>query len=66
VVFQFDTSDRSWRRRFWLTRDYLPQVAIRACHTGPLASLIRVSFRAGISLRSVSSAYQGIAEPPPY
>jgi len=27
VVFQFDTSDRSWRRRFWLTRDYLPEVA---------------------------------------
>ena len=27
VVFQFDTSDRSWRHRFWLTRDYLPEVA---------------------------------------
>ena len=27
VVFQFDLSDRSWRRRFWLTRDYLPEVA---------------------------------------
>jgi SAM-dependent methyltransferase len=27
VVFTCDTSDRSWRRRFWLTRDYLPQVA---------------------------------------
>jgi SAM-dependent methyltransferase len=27
VVFQFDTSDRSWRRRFWLTRDYLPEVS---------------------------------------
>ncbi len=27
VVFQFNTSDRSWRRRFWLTRDYLPEVA---------------------------------------
>jgi SAM-dependent methyltransferase len=27
VVFQFDTSERSWRRRFWLTRDYLPEVA---------------------------------------
>jgi hypothetical protein len=26
-VFQFDASDRSWRRRFWLTRDYLPEVA---------------------------------------
>jgi SAM-dependent methyltransferase len=27
VVFQFDTSEESWRRRFWLTRDYLPEVA---------------------------------------
>src|SRR3981081_1561479 len=27
VVFQFDTSDTGWRRRFWLTRDYLPEVA---------------------------------------
>jgi SAM-dependent methyltransferase len=27
VVFTCDTSDRSWRLRFWLTRDYLPEVA---------------------------------------
>jgi SAM-dependent methyltransferase len=27
VVFACDTTDRSWRRRFWLTRDYLPEVA---------------------------------------
>jgi SAM-dependent methyltransferase len=27
VVFTCDTSDQSWRRRFWLTRDYLPEVA---------------------------------------
>src|SRR6476660_10217180 len=27
VVFTCDTRDRSWRRRFWLTRDYLPEVA---------------------------------------
>src|SRR6266516_5812609 len=27
VVFTFDTSDTGWRRRFWLTRDYLPEVA---------------------------------------
>src|SRR6266436_2809107 len=27
VVFTCDTSDRSWRRRFWLTRDYMPEVA---------------------------------------
>jgi SAM-dependent methyltransferase len=27
VVFTFDASDTGWRRRFWLTRDYLPEVA---------------------------------------
>ena len=27
VVFTCDTSDWAWRRRFWLTRDYLPEVA---------------------------------------
>jgi hypothetical protein len=27
VVFTCDTTDRSWRRRFWLTRDYLPEVS---------------------------------------
>src|SRR6478735_11752695 len=27
VVFTCDTSDESWRRRFWLTRDYLTEVA---------------------------------------
>ncbi len=27
VVFTFDGSDAAWRRRFWLTRDYLPEVA---------------------------------------
>jgi SAM-dependent methyltransferase len=26
VVFLFDTSDTAWRFRFWLTRDYLPEV----------------------------------------
>jgi SAM-dependent methyltransferase len=26
VVFTCDTDDRSWRSRFWLTRDYLPEV----------------------------------------
>jgi ubiquinone/menaquinone biosynthesis C-methylase UbiE len=32
VVFTCDTSEQSWRRRFWLTRDYLPEVAaLRAC-----------------------------------
>ena len=27
VVFAGDTSESGWRRRFWLTRDYLPEVA---------------------------------------
>jgi methyltransferase family protein len=27
VVFTCDTNDHAWRRRFWLTRDYLPEVA---------------------------------------
>jgi DNA-binding transcriptional MerR regulator len=27
VVFTFDASEFAWRRRFWLTRDYLPEVA---------------------------------------
>lgn len=27
VVFTFDASDAGWRRRFWLTRDYLPEAA---------------------------------------
>jgi SAM-dependent methyltransferase len=26
VVFTHDTSDAGWLRRFWLTRDYLPEV----------------------------------------
>jgi SAM-dependent methyltransferase len=26
VVFTCDTTERSWRHRFWLTRDYLPEV----------------------------------------
>ena len=27
VVFTHDTSDIGWHRRFWLTRDYLPEIA---------------------------------------
>jgi len=27
VVFTFDGTDAGWRQRFWLTRDYLPEVA---------------------------------------
>jgi SAM-dependent methyltransferase len=26
VVFTCETTDRHWRRRFWLTRDYLPEI----------------------------------------
>jgi SAM-dependent methyltransferase len=26
VVFTCETSDRGWRERFWLTRDYLPEI----------------------------------------
>ena len=39
VVFTCDTSDRSWRRRFWLTRDYLPEVA--ASRVGLASELAR-------------------------
>jgi SAM-dependent methyltransferase len=27
VVFTFDATEAGWRRRFWLTRDYLPEAA---------------------------------------
>jgi hypothetical protein len=27
VVFTYDASESAWRRRFWLTRDYLPEAA---------------------------------------
>ena len=27
VVFTCETTDRTWRSRFWLTRDYLPEIA---------------------------------------
>ena len=41
VVFQFDTSDRSWLRRFWLTRDYLPEVADLVAGRPTLSELAR-------------------------
>ena len=40
VVFTCDTSERSWHRRFWLTRDYLPEVA--ASRVGLATELARV------------------------
>src|SRR5262245_17998337 len=39
VVFTCDTSERSWRRRFWLTRDYLPEVT--ASRVGLASKLAR-------------------------
>jgi ubiquinone/menaquinone biosynthesis C-methylase UbiE len=39
VVFTCDTTERSWRRRFWLTRDYLPEVA--AARVGLATELAR-------------------------
>ena len=30
VVFTYDATETGWRRRFWLTRDYLPEVTILA------------------------------------
>jgi ubiquinone/menaquinone biosynthesis C-methylase UbiE len=41
VVFTCDTSDRSWRRRFWLTRDYLPEVADLVAGRPSLSELAR-------------------------
>jgi hypothetical protein len=40
VVFTCETTDRSWRQRFWLTRDYLPEVA--ASRVGLASELARV------------------------
>jgi SAM-dependent methyltransferase len=52
VVFTCDTSDRSWRRRFWLTRDYLPEVAgLRACRV--LASLSELACGIGARMEPV-------------
>jgi SAM-dependent methyltransferase len=41
VVFTHDTSDTGWHRRFWLTRDYLPEVANLLAGRPPLAELAR-------------------------
>jgi SAM-dependent methyltransferase len=40
VVFTCDTTERRWRRRFWLTRDYLPEVT--ASRVGLATELARV------------------------
>jgi SAM-dependent methyltransferase len=41
VVFTHDTSDAGWLGRFWLTRDYLPQVADLIAGRPTLAELAR-------------------------
>ena len=41
VVFTHDSGDTGWRHRFWLTRDYLPEVA------GLVAGLLPVTELAG-------------------
>jgi SAM-dependent methyltransferase len=42
VVFTHDTSDTGWRRRFWLTRDYLPEVADLLVDRPSLTELVSV------------------------
>ena len=41
VVFLFDTSETAWSRRFWLTRDYLPEVADLLVGRPPVTELAR-------------------------
>jgi ubiquinone/menaquinone biosynthesis C-methylase UbiE len=41
VVFTFDDSDAGWQRRFWLTRDYLPEVADLLAGRASLIELAR-------------------------
>ncbi len=39
VVFTHDTTDTGWHRRFWLTRDYLPEVAGLVAGRPPVTEL---------------------------
>ncbi|WP_159323588.1 MerR family transcriptional regulator [Streptomyces tendae] len=41
VVFTHDASDTGWRHRFWLTRDYLPEVAGLVAGRPPVDRLAR-------------------------
>jgi hypothetical protein len=41
VVFTHDSSDAGWRLRFWLTRDYLPEVADLVAGRPSLTELAR-------------------------
>jgi SAM-dependent methyltransferase len=42
VVFTHDASDTGWRRRFWLTRDYLPEFADLVAGRPSVTELARV------------------------
>jgi hypothetical protein len=42
VVFTCDTSEETWRRKFWLSRDYLPEVAALRARRAPLSELADV------------------------
>jgi SAM-dependent methyltransferase len=41
VVFTHDSGDTGWRDRFWLTRDYLPEVADLVAGRPPVTELAR-------------------------
>ncbi|MEU5159228.1 MerR family transcriptional regulator [Streptomyces sp. NPDC020875] len=41
VVFTHETGDPGWRHRFWLSRDYLPEVAGLVAGRPPLDRLVR-------------------------
>ncbi|MEU3601109.1 MerR family transcriptional regulator [Streptomyces sp. NPDC006798] len=41
VVFTHETGDPGWRHRFWLSRDYLPEVAGLVAGRPPLERLVR-------------------------
>src|ERR1043166_7458185 len=60
VVFTCDTNDRSWRRRFWLTRDYLPEVA--ASPVGLASELARAVGARGGPVRVPRGRVCGVLE----
>jgi len=41
VVFTYDSSETGWRGRFWLTRDYLPEIAELSVGRPPLTEQAR-------------------------
>ncbi|HEY7145262.1 MAG TPA: class I SAM-dependent methyltransferase [Streptosporangiaceae bacterium] len=41
VVFTHDASDTGWRHKFWLTRDYLPEIADLVAGRPPVTELAR-------------------------